>query len=1136
MSISEGGINVPISLSYHSGGIRIPEEAGNVGLGWALNAGGMITRSVEDRDDLKYGRDIMPDTPLDVNGYYDPYQYGAIRSQDDCKFYYNGVLTEFPKPAPQNHNSRKDLIPDTFNFNFNGYSGSFVLTKNKQVHLLEKTDIKIILLSNDTFEAITPDGTKYEFNVTVESSVPLWAESPYAGTVPYISSWYLSKITTSTKEIINFVYDYREDYKPLGTFKSSYKRLIRTSGSSAPEGINPYKITYSAGHSQIETAYLTEIFTNSSKVKFIYSNPGERLDIKSGYTLNKIELYNSVSSVDQFVKKVDFNYSYFGTSKSSLRWPRQGDYSGEIRADNSDSDWGLRLRLDNLIINDTETYSFEYNGNGIDLSFPTKTTMSQDHWGFFNGITNLHSFIPRLQIPTYTTPIPMQKPEFNAKRHAVENKTKAFTLNKVTYPTGGFTEYNHELHTFDNKEHDVRYSEIEKAVFSGNYQIGEGWVEDTIEISNDISTTAVELNYNFYMFKWPGMNNNSIPPVDPAYAEIQILGSPDGTIIEKMTQENANIEVDHNGNPIPGVPVTRNVREEICLPNGVYTIRCHFTSNSQYAGQSKLNLSWANTSLDSQRQYGTGGGLRIKSITDHDTDGSIKLKREFDYHHKKIENGVEVEKSYGILRNPPKYNDTYNQHAFDSRYVDFIHGTQEVGTGGNRATYIFNPVASTNTSLYQDKGSYVGYDQVSISHINTINNGKNGKEIFKFYNKIKNTQGNNGAYGHYRYRFSRIIDPRNGLLKIKESYKLNPDNSFTLVSTMENDYKINDINISDFTDVDVQRNLNYILGGNKICMAEVDYPPGGGELSKGIYCGTSSSNDLYSFQFHPYYSNLVQQTGIKETIFDLNGEHPIVSESRFFFDSANHLQRTKTETIDSEGNIIVSRVHYPDDVTSSSILGEAMTTQEYNAINRLKRTGIESRISQPVQKETLYNGNKSIQRTNFKTWSNNLTLPNFVQTAKNNDGLEDRIVYYDYDNLGNPLEVSKSNGIHIVYIWGYNKEYPIAKIENATYSQVSALVNISGLQSAANADIDHTIGGAGFEGKLRTALNVIRTRMPNAQVSTYTYDPLIGVTSMTDPRGYTVYYDYDDFNRLKQVKDAEGNILNQNDYNYAPQN
>lgn len=57
----------------------------------------------------------------------------------------------------------------------------------------------------------------------------------------------------------------------------------------------------------------------------------------------------------------------------------------------------------------------------------------------------------------------------------------------------------------------------------------------------------------------------------------------------------------------------------------------------------------------------------------------------------------------------------------------------------------------------------------------------------------------------------------------------------------------------------------------------------------------------------------------------------------------------------------------------------------------------------------------------------------------------------------------------------------------------------------------------------------------DAQITTYTYDPLAGMTSETDSRGYTIYYEYDDLQRLRNVKDNDGNIVKSICYNYAGQ-
>uniref|UniRef100_UPI002491C919 hypothetical protein n=1 Tax=Ruegeria faecimaris TaxID=686389 RepID=UPI002491C919 len=155
-------------------------------------------------------------------------------------------------------------------------------------------------------------------------------------------------------------------------------------------------------------------------------------------------------------------------------------------------------------------------------------------------------------------------------------------------------------------------------------------------------------------------------------------------------------------------------------------------------------------------------------------------------------------------------------------------------------------------------------------------------------------------------------------------------------------------------------------------------------------------------------------------------------------------------------------------------------------------------------------------------------LPEKVQVSKGTGVLEDRVVYHSYDDKGNPLEVSKKDGTHIVYIWGYHKTQPIAKIENAKLSDIPS-ATITSIQTASNLDTN-----AVTENTLRTALNGLRgiSSLSKAQITTFTYDPLVGVTSITDPRGQTMYYEYDDFNRLKFVKDNEGKLLKETQYKY----
>jgi YD repeat-containing protein len=172
----------------------------------------------------------------------------------------------------------------------------------------------------------------------------------------------------------------------------------------------------------------------------------------------------------------------------------------------------------------------------------------------------------------------------------------------------------------------------------------------------------------------------------------------------------------------------------------------------------------------------------------------------------------------------------------------------------------------------------------------------------------------------------------------------------------------------------------------------------------------------------------------------------------------------------------------------------------------------------------------SSSKINYSTaFAGNVSyLPQTITTSKGNNALEARVRYNAYDEFSKPLEVQQENGTIISYIYGYNQTLPVAKLENMAYGSIPANL-ITAIQSATN---------TGTEASVITALNALRTNvnLANAMITTFTYKPLIGVSTITDPKGDTITYEYDSFGRLSTVKDKNGNILSENQYNYRTQN
>ncbi|WP_374462908.1 hypothetical protein [Chryseobacterium sp.] len=169
-----------------------------------------------------------------------------------------------------------------------------------------------------------------------------------------------------------------------------------------------------------------------------------------------------------------------------------------------------------------------------------------------------------------------------------------------------------------------------------------------------------------------------------------------------------------------------------------------------------------------------------------------------------------------------------------------------------------------------------------------------------------------------------------------------------------------------------------------------------------------------------------------------------------------------------------------------------------------------------------------VSRTETKFTNPASTRPIAVMTSNIGNTVQKTATIDLYDEKGNAIQFTSPAGISTTVIYGYDKTQPIAKIEGATYAQVSPYVQA--ITDASNADAQNPAN----EPALLTALDNFRklSALQNFQVTTYTYDPLIGMTTTTPPNGIRAIYKYDDQNRLQKITDMNGVTLKEYQYNY----
>ncbi len=1153
------GIIFPIQISYDSKGVRANQDAGWVGLNWNLTAYSAITRTINGSDDL---RGETPSRGFLYNNYnveepvgVTPYiPYNQVRD----------LHTSFPSG-----HIPIDMEPDLFELNLLGKAYKFRFKKkqsdsnivetvvfndntvriafnfiNKSFTVRDDKGFKFIFFAkeiNTSFSTVPDINAKLvSASNETEALIGIFAD-PNRQEESIITSWLLSsvespygrKIVFTYKEGLHFSYPGFSDYTEVAD-----KNLIQSDGG----GIGRGALSVHATTTVIENQYLESIYGDFGKIEF---NHAPRLDLmtplafakmtghsnivlvtangtvrshptapspRTPLRLNGIKVKNSNNKV---VRDIVFNHSYFNQNKIN-----------DVHKEKY-----VRLKLDGLTINDKQ-YNFEYtNPNAL----PPKDTKDVDFWGFYNGANNtdripsIGRFVTSAYVGTNLEVGQAYVDVTMANRSAAFAHGKIGTLNKVTYPTGGYSIFEYEGHEALIKV--TQPYTITERLPNGRYR----W-----------TNLIDEEKYNFtyqYLKKAKDPSYRLIDQVDQgtngAFDEVNVSINTEFTITEPTSfKTSSSRNCHHNcdnvgfysGYPMRSILNVDTGQEQVLFNYGTSSFNVEKTlSPGTYKVISKSlpyspdNPGWPgievvnesniykiyipksndNTTVPRLYEPFEIGGLRIKSITNYLDNNSFSNKKVYEYD---VVNAYNEKETTGILMDDLLY---FSKPYGYTSYTPRLWGQSSLKLSSD----------ITLRTLPSAQGSHIGYSVVYEKDVDALGN-TNGTIETKYVNNPN--EYHKISFRRPYYDWGGISGHNPPDVSIKNAYLLGiaPKNSFGYINgNVTEEILYNQQGNKVRSTINSYKTLYGIANDRSFARVMAFYYNGAPPIDWG--------NDHFTYYTYRFPHHYAQKSVLEEsTTKEYLNEAINTTQSNVFNESTHHLRISKSQ--DSNNQEVETRYYYPYDTD--------VYNREY--MDELRDA---NRISTPIKSEVYKNNNLlSSQITNY---GKNITLPiqlitssseNFnvaqnkivqrsVEVAKGvvttSNPLQKTIEFELYDDKGNILQYKKPDGPTTSYIWGHSKMYPLAKIENAKFADIASSL---GITPAELMNFDLSLN-----------LNTLREKLPQAMVTTYTYEPLIGMTSMTDPKGYMRYYEYDTFNRLMHEKDAEENITNKFYYGYA---
>jgi YD repeat-containing protein len=1164
-NIQTGGYSLPISLSYHASGIKVGQEASWVGLGWTLNAHGTITRQTRGLDDFG---------PL---GYY---VYEDVPSPHD----YEGVVNRMLQVHELDYYYKMDGEPDLFIFNFAGYSGKFIFNNNGEVVFLDQTNnnIKIDLTltyGDATWEVTTPDGVVYRFDVAEEMKNYTWSEvdpistrslddyieefdwandERVSSSNSYESAWYLTQIELTNGQLINFnytnysgytrsfvntaarvdmlqgYYDTIDSYEDSPEFPHDFniyhsiavKDPEESHFQISPHGANVSlpRITYSVN--DVIKGVLLESISWENGVYILDFNSSGREDLN--YEKHKPNKLDNIELVDnakgEIVKRFVFETSYFNHDKLGI-----------VNSNGTKIDYlYLRLKLDGFYEqsitdpNDKIKYSFTY----LTDILPKKNSADFDHWGYYNEAGNDNKELAKRFLPNGTSNYAhdfcmgfiSKSPPYNFRERSYESpahlmswegenstvKTQTFTttnygdrnstissldgiLKSIIYPTGGSTNFEYELHgktetVYEDKNFYHKVVELNEGVDCGGYNSSdtEGVPPQEKIFWVDTEGLQIELYYE----AWSSIVSTEVPSYD-TYKNCCYL---DGVCPPVCTEDGlyfgALERIDENGNVLEVIKyfdyeqILAAEDGDICKGEGaVYSSRSlnpDFLKFNLLLGYYRLRIDVTDwyygeahvmykETVESQ-QFVPRGGSRIKKITSEDLITNFKYDDFL-----QIVNQSNFRTTHRILQSNYLGESSDKLPIFDN-HLDM----DRIGKLG-----VYMSLSSTSTSPLSSMftGAPFGYGKVTKYKINSAADTSKTVKTFINYRDLT---------FHFLPNKSNFS---NGKLLTLQEFK-----NDILVRKTENSYH------HDYLDNDTVFALKFL-----------------------------SNRELLYYTYISKWMYLNKET---TTVWELDGNNPYTTIKNFHYANHDYKQLTSTTTKNSKNQTIEVEYYYPYDVpnlvnnelVSRKIVSPVVKKEVFNTTLGEQLSGSQTTYGYLVG-NTLY--------TEGTIPSTSLLLPKSIEQWEPNIGYVSKVHFDNYDpERGNTLQFHKKFDGNTSFMWGYDNNYPVIKALNLSNNSLQTAVNEALPTEAQNLEeLLDSVGDMTTQTQRDLWITFNKTLrghwlVENAQITTYTYKPLIGITSQTDARGVVTRYEYDGFGRLIKVSDQNGKIIKQLEYNY----